>query len=395
MLNNTLLPIFPEIFGKSILAMAEEVTGISEKTWRAGGPKRPNKLKNANAYSKNYLINTLQQRGEFSLNEALERTKYIMSKNAQTSGIMTSLVQSFNFLGTYEWLQTEILAKELDKIGAELLDLRKNNDISLYKQRLISLCDEANTKAWLDSIPEFTGLVEKTATAEDWIALAEITAYWIVQGLFRILACWDVEFQSKFLINKVTHKGMKPQPIFLMVMPMMNPNAKKNLDGSFSARGIFRLPLRRLLDFSFCLAYCHRRGNWPKKTVISRPQISAWIIDSDDESSAQNSENLLAKIYRGTKGISASEFSDMWVSMCGKDKEGFSPMPPWPIYIAAQIWTLLFVKKTQINGSKTASALVSIDPAIYKYWWDIYYKEFTDNGVPFGDIPWPEHLAAP
>jgi hypothetical protein len=390
MLSNFLLPLYPEIFGKSMIAMAEEVTGVSGKTLRSGGPKRPNKMKDAKAYTENWLYETFLRKGGFPPDEAKNLTAHYIEKIEQKPGTLTNLTQSFISLGNYEWPQTEFLARILDTIGAELLSFRQTNQLHRYKKRIIDLCEDDELNAWFYSLGEFAGAIEKARNAKEWADLIELTAYWIMLAIFQFLACWDAEFQTKYFTNSENGKGMKPQPLFLLVQPMMNPNAKQKYDGSFSARGIFHLPLRRLLSLCFCLAHFHRYGNWPQKKDISRNNIAAWI----GEAFNHDSEKLLAKIYRGTKGISQSDFSDMWSSMCDKEKNGIGPMPPWPIYIAAQFWTLLFVKSTQINGARMASELISIDPAIYKYWWDIYYRKFSDNGIRFGDIPWPKYLIA-
>ncbi|WP_016834605.1 hypothetical protein [Herbaspirillum lusitanum] len=381
------LKLIQEISGKSLFVLAEEITGVSVKTLRSGGPKRPNKIAEAKAQQKKWLYERHINEGGFSVSEAERLAQFQMERAKSNPRYLTWIVQSIqdNAKG---YLLSEALAKTIDVCDAELELLKKNDDLKKYKETVLRFLKEVGTGKWMMQFSEIKGVRGKIRDAEDFSELDEAVKVLMVSSLFQFLACLDVEFQASYLTDPDSGQGLTPQPLFLLLMPALSSDAKLNSDGLYKVRGIFNLPLKRLLNISFCLAYAHRNKKWPLKRFNTKRNIAAWI----GKDASLDTEQLLSKIYRGTKGLTTADFSEMWCSMCEVEGLQILPTPPWPLYFAAQMLTQLFVTHTQINGSRVASGIVVPTSDAYKYWWDVYYKKACVAGLKFGEFPWPRYL---
>ena len=204
-------------------------------------------------------------------------------------------------------------------------------------------------------------------------------------AFFQLLACWDVEFALMYLTDPDNRTGTAPQPIFELLMPALSPSATEFPNGTYRSRGLFHPPLRRLLDLCYCFSVRHREGRWPGKARVTRAQVAGaggTVLQGDA------SEQPLAKIRKGLRGLSAKEFEEVWMSMIGSSKGGESISPPWPCYLACQILTLLFTEK----NSRGTKSMILPTPTLYRYWWERYLAEFKTKGAHFGNLPWPSYL---
>jgi hypothetical protein len=219
-------------------------------------------------------------------------------------------------------------------------------------------------------------------------SLDEISACWANYTIQTTLACWDIEFQSNYYQQLGEKNNIEILPLFQCLMPRMKPESRPKSSGEFSPRGIFHIPMRRLLEMSYCLAYFCRNQKFPDASHLSRSDIDAWA----GEANRMQGEGNIAKIYRGTMGLSALEFDEIWISMCGKNKGGKIPIAPWPTYIAAQIWTHLYVTKSTFKGSRTTTGMVIPSPEIYTHWWHYHYEKIG-IAAPNGKVTsWPDYL---
>jgi hypothetical protein len=373
--------------GKSLLVLAEEMTGISVKTLRSGGPKRPNKIAEARAQQKRWLYERYINEGGFSASEAESLAQSQMERAKANPRYLTCIVQSIqdNAKG---YLKTEALAKAIDVCDAELELFKANNNLQKYKAKALDILKEGGTENWINQFADMKGARKRIRDAVDFRELDEIVKALMVSSLFQFLACLDVEFQASYLTDPNSGQGLIPQPLFLLLMPALSPDAKLNADGSYKTRGIFNLPLKSLLNISFCLVYAHRNKKWPAKRFNTKRNMAAWI----GKDTLLDTEQQLSKIYRGTKGLTTLDFSGMWSSMCEVEGQDILPTPPWPLYFAAQMLTQLLVTSRQINGSRVASGIFSPTSCAYRYWWDIYYKKACVAGFKFGIHPWPGYL---
>jgi hypothetical protein len=80
--------------------------------------------------------------------------------------------------------------------------------------------------------------------------------------------------------------------------------------------------------------------------------------------------------------------------MCDFDKIGHAPMPPWPLYFAAQLMTILYVRKGTPATTAPVTGAVLVAPTYYDYWWTRCRESLRANGVSFGKRRWPRYLTA-
>lgn len=385
MLATILSPLLSEISGKSNHKIAEELTGISERTWRDGGPKSKNKQEKLPSLIKESLKNQLENNTRLSKEEVSNVLDRLFDGDRD---FLSSLITSFGTLNGLSWPITEKLALELDIQNKELTDLLQQKKFPVFKQRVLELCNEPPLKLWINSIPQAVGLLEKSTHADDMKELDEITSCWAIHAIYKVLACWDVEFQSKYLNPEGSTNNIEIRPLFHLLMPRTKSGSGSDSMEKLSARGIFHLPIRRLLEMSYCLAHFCRNRKFPNIDRVRRCDVEAWA----GESNKIQGEGNIAKIYRGTMSLTASEYDDIWVSMCGKCKNGEYPLAPWPIYIAAQIWTHLYVTKTSYKGFRIANAIVMPAAGIYEYWWYYQHKQFEIKTQNSKVAAWPKCL---
>lgn len=383
MLATILSPLLSEISGKSNHKIAEKLTGVSEKTWRDGGPKSKTKQERL----PNLIKESLKKRLESNTRLSKEEVANVLDRLIDGDrGFLSSLIISFGEMQGLGWPITEKLTLELDIQNKELTNLLQQKNFPAFKQKIIELCSAPPLKRWISVIPEAVDLLEKSNQATDMDSLGEITAYWLSHAIYTTLACWDLEFQTKYLNPEGSTHNIEIRPLFHLLMPRTKPKSGSDSIEKLSPRGIFHLPMRRLLEMSHCLATFYRDKKFPKK--IRRYDIDACA----DESNKMQGEGNIAKIYRGTMGLTAQEFDDIWVSMCGKNKNEVSPMAPWPIYIAAQIWTHLYVTKASYKGFRIANAIVTPGAGIYEYWWYHHHKQFEIKTQNSKVAAWPKYL---
>lgn len=385
MLAKILLPMFNEIYGKSIHKASEELTGISERTWRDGGPKSKTKQEKLPSLIRVSLKNQLERNTALSKEAGTEVLDRFFDGKRD---FLSSLIISFGELQGLSWPNTEKLALELDIQNSELTNLLQRKDFPASKKRINELCNEPPLKIWINSNNLTCSLLEKSANAENWHELDEILNCWVVHAIYKTLACWDLEFQTKYLNPEGATHNIEIRPLFHLLMPRTKPELGSGSIEEFSPRGVFHLPMRRVLEMSYCLAYFYRNQKFPDSSQMRRIDIDGWA----SESNKMRGDGNIAKIYRGTMGVTAQDFDDIWVSMCKKTNNEAPPMAPWPAYIAAQIWTHLYVTKTLYRGYRIASAIVTPGAGMYEYWWYHHHKQIEKKNLNCRVATWPKYL---
>ena len=387
MLNQIAIRVFEDVCGKTWSSCMEEATGVAAKTWKKGGPRSPAVVERARIDMRANVLQAFQTRGGYSYDEAVVFCRKIDWKDAEL------------WLGLVRWglppddhrrcPSTETIARQLDELGNRLDDLRKAENLIEYREALLD-------SGFLEQGEEWFRLFNDTDTARliatpvrSWDDLNPLIAAVLPVALFRFLASWDIECHANYMTDQMTGRGLAPRPLFKYVLPRLRPGSVTNSEGRYPTRGLFSLPLRRLLELAYCLATYHRTKYWPSKREVSRTRVAAAggvVLQGPEQT-----EQPLAKIHKGTRGLKSQEFADVWLSMCGSNSEGVSPLAPWPIYFAAQIWTTLFVQKSTDKKSSGASTVFVLDEDAYQYWWDRCLGEFRARGTKFGSIPWPDY----
>lgn len=384
MFNNLPIRILEEAYGKSLPSVLEEFTGVSAKTWKKGGPKRNAEIAKAKAGGRDTVSQRLRQYGGYSDQEVVE---IFHSIDWDGQGLWLLLVRWSVSDKKLACPNTEELAKQLDELSCRLVAIQEAGDLPGFRSELMASGFYASGEEWLLSIEEGRRAIESAASAKDLQGVMPLASviFWV--ALLQILSSWDVEFQSKFLTPEKSGRGLKPQPLFEMVMPRLKPGMSPNEDGSYPAHGLFHLPLRRLLDLTYCLSERYRSGRWPEGTPRAQIAASGGVVLMGED----YSEQPLAKLRHGLRGLTAEEFSSIWESMAGHD-DNLCRHPPWPLYIVAQLWTALAIRKSEQRPSGGGTTMFVGFEAHYRNWWDRCLVEFQAKGTRFGDIPWPPYL---
>lgn len=388
MFSSIPLRVIQESRGKVMPVLLEEMTGVSAKTWRKGGPKSKAVVAKADAGIRESMVRNLRDAG-YSSAEIVEIYNSIEWKDL---GAWQGLVKMGDGMNeSRQCTITLMLAKKIDALGFELKSLRKQNDLEGYKSALLASDFFTHCTTWPSMSKEAAVAQEKALTAEKWSDIQDLTSCVAIVAIYQLLSHWDVEFLSKYLTNHTTGRGLEPRPLFELVMPAMKASFKQKEDGTYPFRGVFILPLARLLDFSYCLSEFIRSSKWPQKRQITRRQVASAggeILLGEDAT-----EQPLAKIRKGIRGLSIEEFGTVFQSMCGSDESGKSFFPPLPIYLAAQLWMHLYVKKRSGRMAGIDEMTYGFE-SDYRYCWDQALIELKAKGVHFGKIPWPSYLVS-
>lgn len=382
MFSHIPLRVLEETYGKTLPSMLEELTGVSAKTWKKGGPKRPAEEMKARAGMRGRALKRLQDQGGFSYEEAVA---VVCSRDFDSQGPWLTLVRYAMSNERFACPGTEELARQLDQLSDQLEGFRKAGDLPGFKAELLESDFYSSGAEWLLSIDGEKHLLE-SASAEDWQEITPLVAAIFSGAMLQVLASWDVEFQSKYFVSEKSGWVMRPRPLFKMVMPRLKPGVRPNEDGALPARGLFHLPLRRLVDLGYCLARRFKEGKWPPENEMTRSLIAAsggQVLMGEDWS-----EQPVGKLRKGIRRLRGEEFASVWESMCGDDRD-LSPHPPWPLYCVAQLWTVLLVQKDKNHPMPGISSVYVGWDEYYEYWWDRCLKGFGAKGIRFGALPWP------
>jgi len=378
--------VIREAHGKADAVLLEKISGVSAKTWRKGGPKSEAVVAKAKMGLRESFVRNLRNAG-YSRDEI---TRAYQSIDWEAPGAWQPIVRMGEGLNPkFHCPQTMALAKEFDLFGARLQKLRHEKDLIGFREQLLSSETMRFAQNWPSISAELSNATDRALKAANWEELQELLACVAGAGIYQLLSCWDVEFFSKFFFNSSKQKGLKPVPLFSMVMPTVKSRFKQRGDGTYPLQGVFVLPLGRLLDLSFCLSEYHRSGKWPMKGQITRRQVASaggQILLGEGAT-----EQPLAKLRKGIRGLTIDEFGDVFQSMCGEDHEGKLVFPPLPIYLGAQIWTHMLVKK-RTGRFPGVDEFIWGGESDYRFCWDIAFAEFKAKGVTFGDTPWPKYL---
>lgn len=387
MLTPLVIRLLEEMSGRVMPSLMEDATGVSARTWRSGGPQSPAVILRAKADFIGRHLKRLQTLGGYSYDEAVAIHRAI---NWNECGLWLMLVR-WELLpnSPYRCTKTEELARELDALAAELDERRLSDDIVGYRQLLLESAALDIGSEWLLKVKGIDAAKLKHGEYGSWESLTPLIKAVSIVALLRLLACWDVEFQSRYLTERDKRRGLVPRPLFQYVLPALKPGRKLTAQGKYPARGLFRLPLRRALELSYCVATFHRAKRWPRVHEVTRTMIAA--AGGKTLHGESHSEQPLAKIHLGSRGLTSAEFFAVWQSMCGGKPDEKTPQPPWPIYIAAQIWTLLFVEAGRCKNTPRAVSIIVHDDQWYRYWWEHYLAESKRQGTFFGNDPWPDY----
>ena len=322
MIDSCLPRLVEAVYGKSLPAVLEDLTGVSAKTWtKPGGPKRPRTLEKANRNATTLGLSRLCAEG-WSDEEAQRILEYVVGSPDSGFGFAL-LVRVSSLPGKFEYPIALGMAERMDLFSQELRALRLRNDFKGFRQALLDSAYWKDVRSWITvacDAASYASLSSSTKTARTWKMIDPAVNAISVLAIYQLLAMWELEFQSAFFTEQRTHRGLSPLPLVGLLMPTTKFGFDRTPYGTFpEPHGLLHLPLRRLLYLCYCFSELHKNGKWPPKNLVTRDFVAgASRVLSGDDYSPQR----IASISRGTRGFTCQEFMRVWCEMCDFDKIG-------------------------------------------------------------------------
>lgn len=373
--DELMMRLVETVVGSSRHTIFAERTGISERRWRDSSKQfRPARLDRAVDHAEERILSDLRDRG-YGEEERLAR----FAKMPRS--LAGQLIFASERLGEIEYPRAREFALQIDSLGKDVTEARLSNDLPHAKAVLLET-------AWLDQryfakhAHEFQesdrpALVADVESADSWPNIHRPLGAVTVNLLFSLLALWEVESNWKFF------QRFQQRSVFSLLLP------RALIDGEgrvLKKRGVFQLPIRRLIDLAGALAYRYREKAWPERplsvrelTIICCRETERGFVDWRD----------------GTTRLLWPDFERIGRYLFYRgdevEREGSVPVLT-PLFCAASLFQMLLVEK-DLKG-RTRSITIPSDE--YSYWYERHALEQRQaSAVTFGDTPWPAWLTSP
>lgn len=353
-------------------AFLSQQTGISERRLRdTSAQLRPSTLARAEAKSRQFANDWL---GKGGLGER-ERQDYL-AKHPRS--LTAGLVYEAAFVSRLEYPRTLAFAERIDALGAAFAEAQSAKDLGRAKALILDT-------AWLDhrylsetAAERSAGappvLLRKVIGATSWDELLRDIAIVRTNLIFSLLALWDIELRSRHL------QRLQARPVFSLLLPFSDiPEGANEVRRT---RGMFLLPVRRLLDLVFALAAFHPLRSWN----VDRPSLEELAQKTNEE------DRTLVNWRDGTKRFGRQNFDRVWNETFRAFRtEKIEPMAPLaPLFVAATIFQDLLV-----NGdSRIPAKEVWLVEEDYSEWWAFHAAGVEGARAEANDAsPWPTWLS--
>ena len=353
-------------------ALLSQQTGISERRLRdASACFRPSTLARAEAHSRMVVNHNLRKAG---IGEK-ERQALI---DGHPSTWMAGVAYEAAFASGLEYPRTLAFAERIHALRAAFFEARSAKDLDRAKALLVDT-DWLDHRYFSDTAAERSAgapprLLRKVIGATSWDQRAQRIA--IVRGnlLFSLLALWDIELRSRHL------KRLQARSVFSYLLPFAH--VPEGANEVRRTRGMFLLPIRRLLDLVFALAVFHPRRSWK----VDRPSLEELVQKTHEE------EPTLVNWRDGTKRFGWQDFDRAWDKMFRASRtENSEPVAPLaPLFVAATIFQDLLVN---VDSRSRAKEILLFDED-YSEWWAFHAVEVEGAKAEAKDAsPWPTWLS--
>lgn len=343
MLNIPALAFIEISAGKKIPVLLAEHSGVCERTLR-----KP-------AWS-GKTVNKIEQGLEKNLRKQLSKAKYsdkeidLFSSNWPRTPY-AGVIYGLQIPGKMEFPRTLEFAEKIDQISLNLSNAREQGRLEAFKRILltselldqryyVNVDDEWNSSA----DPEALNL---TKSAQDWRDIDKPLGILVFNTLFSLMACWDIEFTQQYF------HAFEPRSLFSLVLPKLDPAAGDLSEVTIAKRrGMFWLPVKRLIELIACLGYFQNKREWPDHV----PKLS----------NLNESESRLVSWRDGTTNFRERDFCMMWQELC-PDK-----ISPNPLFVAATMWQIYL---TDIGTNKTIHCVDDW----YQGWWKAHFTKLASD----------------
>lgn len=374
-------PLFIRIMEKTVTGMPvqtmlAEMTGISRKTWVAGGPKRSAAKERAARQIEIAGRQKLRDNGlsDEEIEEWLSRFPMTTDEEPYS---LSALIKTFS-PSLEDFPETLELAKDLDKLAHALSGAKRHDDIAAYKGILLnepllekSYFANSDQELGMEGTPVALVSIQQASTWEELDHPSKIVT---AQALFSLLACWDLEFCRSYM------PSMQAFPVFETVMLHTEHEIQEKQKVS---RDMFHRPTRNLLEFLATIGDWVRNCGKKKPRKVTVKQMEAWLELGEPQITRQKLWNWRT----GRDAFLAEDFALVWrrFTGAGDDKDEKPFIPPAPLFAASQMWEVLLV---QLDIKKKPKTLLLSQPW-YLWWWEHHRARLQAKGVTWGNQPWP------
>jgi len=353
-------------------AFFSQQTGISDRRLRDTSARfRPSTLARAEARSRQFANDWL---GKGGVGER-ERQDYLAR---HPKSLTAGLVYEAAFVSRLEYPRTLVFAERIDALGAAFFEAQSANDLGRAKSLLLET-DWLDHRYFSDTAAERSAgtppvLLRKVIGATSWDELLRDIATVRANLLFSLLALWDIELRSRHL------KRLQARAVFSLLLPFAH--VPEGANEVRRTRGIFLLPVRRLLDLVFALAAFHPLRSWN----VDRPSLEELAQRTNEE------EPTLVNWRDGTKRFGWQDFDRVWDKTFRASRiEKIEPMAPLaPLFVAATIFQDLLVN---VDSRIPAKEVLLVEED-YSEWWAFHAAGVEGARAEAKDAsPWPTWLS--
>lgn len=353
-------------------AFLSQQTGISERRLRDTSTRfRPSTLARAEVQSRQFANDWV---GKGGVGER-ERQDYLAR---HPKSLTAGLVYEAAFVSRLEYPRTLAFAERIDALGAAFVEAQSAKDLGRAKALLLDT-DWLDHRYLSDTALERSGgktprLLSHLIGAMSWDDLSQVRSVVTANLLFSVLALWDIELRSRHL------QRLQARPVFSLLLP--NAHVPEGAHNVPRARGMFLLPIRRLLDLVFALAAFHPRRSWK----VDRPSLEELVQKTHE------AEPTLVNWRDGTKRFGWQDFDRVWDKMfrAPRTENSESVAPLAPLFVAATIFQDLLVNV----DSRSRAKQILLFEEDYSEWWAFHAVEVEGAKAEAKDAsPWPTWLS--
>lgn len=371
------LPLFPLtlyalLLGRKVRPFLAEVTGLSQSHLRRGKNPRLRKATESRA------IESVKQWGKNSAAaQGWSEAEIKAHMQAAPSHVVgeprpyADFIYGLQIPGRYELPQSIAFAEEIDMLVARLQDAHQAGNLEAFRKSILECNLARKMFGSVGNQQEAEQYEVALHAASDWNGVVNAVQIIFPNLVLSLFAALDAEYGLIFF------QRLKPRPIFLLVMPRMNPQSDLQMANKRLDRNFVYQPVRRLLELSHALMIWVRDQRWPDKPV-GRKELGEALGLEDQH---------IGNFFDGTRKMNAKIFDGLWVKMCETVAKCEPFSSPLPLLLAAIYWQSCITR----HPNQKLKSFILPDDANYTKFWSQHRRRWASQ-LDNGTVSWPDWL---